>query len=134
MSVLHCGIARGHHGNPTAGLRVEKIYGAPVLLSGVAALVLKTPELAALNAHYRKSVRQLLRLPINTLGLLGMIGRLTLTNILNRIGRHALMTAANLHSWFIQVRHISAQYQLPDPLLVLQLPPSGGSPNSAEWS
>ena len=43
MSVLHCGIARGHHGNPTAGLRVEKIYDAPVLLSGVTALVIKTP-------------------------------------------------------------------------------------------
>ena len=145
MSVLHCGLARGHHGNPTAGLRVEKIYGAPVLLSGVAALVLKTPELAALHAHYRKSIRQLLRLPINTpecfvmlmagslpasalvhlrmLSLLGMIGRLGPSNILNRIGRHALLTAVNLQSWFIQVRRISGQYQLPDPLLVLQSPP-----------
>ena len=145
MSVLHCGLARGHHGNPTAGLRVEKIYGAPVLLSGVAALVLKAQELAALHAHYRKSIRQLLRLPVNTpecfvmlmagslpasalvhlrmLTLLGMIGRLGPSNILNRIGRHSLLAAANLQSWFIQVRRISCMYQLPDPLLILQLPP-----------
>ena len=118
MSVLHCGLARGHQGNPIAGLRVERIYGAPVLLSGTAALVLKTSELSVLHSHYRKSVRQLLRMPINTpecfimlmagclpatalvhlriLGLLGMIGRLGPNNILNRIGRHALLSVPNL--------------------------------------
>ena len=146
MSVLHCGLARGHRGNPIAGLRVERIYGAPVLLSGIAALVLKTPELAAIHSHYRKSVRQLLRMPINTpecfimlmagclpatalihlrmLGLLGMIGRLGPANILNRIGRHALISVTNMHSWFIQARKITTKYGLPDPLLVLQLPPT----------
>ena len=65
---------------------------------------------------------------LKMLSLLGMIGRLGPSNILNRIGRHALLTAVNLHSWFIQVRRISAQYQLPDPLLVLQLPPT-----KAKW-
>ena len=146
MSVLHCGLARGHQGNPIAGLRVERIYGAPVLLSGTAALVLKTSELSVLHSHYRKSVRQLLRMPINTpecfimlmagclpatalvhlriLGLLGMIGRLGPNNILNRIGRHALLSVPNLQSWFIQARKISAKYGLPDPLLVLQHPPT----------
>ena len=139
-------LARGHRGNPIAGLRVERIYGAPVLLSGIAALVLKTPELAALHSHYRKSVRQLLRMPINTpecfvmlmagclpatalvhlrmLCLLGMIGRLGPSNILNQIGRHALISGTNIHSWFIQIRKISTKYGLPDPLLVLQLPPT----------
>ena len=40
MSVLPAGLGRGHSGNPAAALRVEKLYGSPVLLSGVAALVL----------------------------------------------------------------------------------------------
>ena len=40
MSVLPTGLARGHRGNPAASLRVEKLYGCPVLLSGLAALVL----------------------------------------------------------------------------------------------
>jgi hypothetical protein len=64
--VAHCGLARGHRGNPVAGLRLEKLYGAPRLLSGVAALVLSAPELGALHAHYKSSIRQLLRLPANT--------------------------------------------------------------------
>jgi hypothetical protein len=145
--VLHCGLARGHRGNPVAGLRLEKLYGAPRLLSGVAALVLSTPELSALSSHYRTSIRRLLRLPANTpepfvmmmagslplsallhlrmLGLLGMVARLGSDGILNRIGRHALLTPVP-RSWFVRVRHITAQYGLPDPLLVLQQPPPKG--------
>ena len=38
--VLHTGMARGHRGNPAASLRVDKLYAIPVLLSGIARLVL----------------------------------------------------------------------------------------------
>ena len=142
--VLHCGLAKGHQGNPAAGLRLERSYGAPVLLSGVAALVLSSAEISALHQHYKSSVRQLLRLPITTpesfvmflagslpataivhlrmLTLLGMIGRLSPEGILNKIGRDSLLTASNRGSWFLAVRRITQQYGLPDPLIVLQQP------------
>ena len=40
-SVLHAGLSRGHRGNPAASIRVERMYGVLVLLSGTASLVLK---------------------------------------------------------------------------------------------
>ena len=57
QSVLHCGMARSHRGSIAAGLRLEKIYGAPVLLSGCASLVLSTAEMSTLNSHYRTVTR-----------------------------------------------------------------------------
>ena len=42
--VLHAGIARGHRGNPAASIHVDRVYGVPVLLSGLAPLVLSEPE------------------------------------------------------------------------------------------
>ena len=146
--VLHCGLAQGHRGNTAAGLRLERLYGAPVLLSGVAALVLSSPELGALHQHYKVTIRQVLRLPQNTpesfvmlaagslpatallhlgmLTLLGMVARLGPDCILNTLGRHALLDAGNPHSWFVQVRRITEKYGISDPLLVLQQPPTKG--------
>ena len=66
MGVLHCGLARGHRGNPVAGLSLLKKYGLPVLISGVPSLVLTQTELSVLHLQYKKSVRQILRLPVNT--------------------------------------------------------------------
>ena len=144
QGVLHCGLARGHRGNTASALRLERMYGAPVLMSGVAALVLSSPELAALHQHFKVTIVRLLRLPQNTpesfvmllagslpltgllhlamLTLLGMVARLGASGVLNRMGRHALLTAGNSRSWFIQVRHITEKYGLDDPLLVLQQP------------
>ena len=42
FSLLPSGLARGHRGNPAASVRVERLYGIPVLLSGLATLVLST--------------------------------------------------------------------------------------------
>ena len=56
------------------------------------------------------------------LTLLGMVARLGASGVLNRMGRHALLTAGNNKSWFIQVRHVTEKYGLLDPLLVLQQP------------
>ena len=144
QSVLHCGMARSHRGSIAAGLRLEKIYGAPVLLSGCASLVLSTAEMSTLHCHYRTVTRQILRLPKNTpecfvmlvsgslpataivhlrmLSLLGMIGRLGRDGILFRIGCNSLANATNSKSWFISVRHVTQKYGLTDPLLVLQEP------------
>ena len=144
QGILHCGLAKAHRGNPTASLRLERSYGAPVLLSGVASLVLSNSELSVLHQQYKSCVRQLLRLPITTpesfimffagalpataivhlrtLTLLGMISRLGSKGILDRLGRHALLTACNKGSWFLAARRICQKYSLPDPLIVLQRP------------
>ena len=39
-ALLSSGIAHNHRGNPAASVKLEQIYGVPVLLSGVASLVL----------------------------------------------------------------------------------------------
>ena len=144
QGILHCGLAKAHRGNPTASLRLERSYGAPVLLSGVASLVLSSTELSVIHQQYKSCIRQLLRLPITTpecftmffagalpataivhlrtLNLLGMIGRLGPHGILDRLGRHSLLTACNKGSWFLATRRICQKYSLPDPLIVLQQP------------
>ena len=61
-AVLHTGAARGHRANPAAGLRLEKIYGFPVLLSGLGSLVLSKAELSIINQHHRDTLQHLLRL------------------------------------------------------------------------
>ena len=60
--------------------------------------------------------------------LLGMIGRLGAQNILHRHGLLVLETPeAYPNSWFLQVRDLSAQYALPDPLDLLENPKSKAS-------
>ena len=61
-SVLSAGLARGHRGNPAASLKVEQLYGVPVLLSGTAALVLKPAECKILDSHYKKKIQFLQKL------------------------------------------------------------------------
>ena len=40
FAVLHAGLVRGHCANPMANLHVDKLYGVPVLLSGLSSLLL----------------------------------------------------------------------------------------------
>ena len=149
MSVLPLGMAGLHRGNPAASLQMERLYGCPVLLSGLASLVNSTVELSVLHHHFKTNIERLLRLhqatpecvvmflagslPITgilhlrMLGLLGMIARLGPNSILQQHGRHVLLNAGNSSSWsswFITIRSITQQYALPDPLLVMQSPPT----------
>ena len=129
-----------------ASLRVEKMYGVPVLMSGTASLVLKQSEINILNQHYKNTLQNLLKLHdkssdavvyflagslpavallhIKQLSLFMMIARLP-NNILNRIGRHSL-TASNdqSKSWFLMVRDICLMYLLPHPLSLMESPPT----------
>ena len=111
-SVLPAGLGRGHSGNCAAALRVEKLYGLPVLLSGLAALVLSKVEQESIDHHHKIQVERLQRLYPGTpepvvyflagtlpasavlhlrqLSLLGMIGRLGPESILHRHGRQIL--------------------------------------------
>ena len=147
-AILPSGMARGHNGNPSASLRLEAIYGCPVLLSGLSSLVLSNLELAAIHHHYKVDLQRLQRLHqatpecvvmflagslpatallhLRILGLLGMIARLGTENILHQHGSHVLLNPNNeniTNSWFANCRVISYQYSLPDPLLILQSPP-----------
>ena len=149
-SVLPAGLARGHHGNPAAATRVEKLYAGPVLLSGLASLVLSKTELDSIDHHYKVSLESLQRLYKGTptpvvlfmagslpasallhlrqLSLLGMIARLGANNILYKHGHHILSSNnSNSHSWFVQVREICQKYSLADPLHYLENPSSKDS-------
>ena len=154
-AVLPAGLARGHKGNPAASLKVEQLYGLPVLLSGLASLVLSKVELAALDHHYKVSLEQLMRLYPRTpasmvylmagclpasatlherqLCLLGMIARQGPGAILHRWGTYILSNpppptrSPSSAPWFVQVRQLCAQYHLPDPLEVLASAPTKGS-------
>ena len=53
------GLAQRHRGKPTVGLKVNQIYGTPVLLSGVASLVLTKSKLTILNKHQKKTIQKI---------------------------------------------------------------------------
>ena len=132
----------------------ERLYGCPVLLSGLASLVLSFHETSVIHHHHKVTLQRLQRLHFATpecvvyflggslpatgilhlrmLSLLGMIARLGPDHILQKHGRHILLHQGRenvSHSWFTQIRTISMKYSLPDPLLVLQTPPS-----ASRWS
>ena len=114
-SVLHAGLARGHRGNPAASLRVEQLYGIPVLLSCTASLLLKQTEFKQLDSvvyFLTGSLPASALLHIRQLGLFCMISRLP-DNILHRIAKHVLITARdNSKSWFIHIKSLCQQYNL----------------------
>ena len=144
-AVLQNGLARHHRGNPAACLRVEQIYGTPVLLSGLGPLFLKKPEQNVINHHHLETLQNLLRLLPNTphpvtyflagslpgealihlrqLGLLGMISRLE-GSLLHRQALSVYSTKCASWSWFHQVRDVCLKYQLPHPLTFLTNPPT----------
>ena len=145
FAVLPAGLAKDHNGNPAASIRVEKLYGIPVLLSGLSALVFTKTEQASLDHHYKLSLERLLRLhkatppsvvyflagslPASALlhlrqfSLLGMIARLGPAHILHQHGYNILNNSDNHpHSWFVQVEELCQQYFLPSALHLLRNP------------
>ena len=150
FGVLSSGLAKGHSGNPAASLRIEKIFGAPVLLSGLASLVLGRAELTAIGDHYKVSLERLQRhyrgtpapvvffmagslpaaalLHLRQYTLFGMIARLGPTHILFQLGWSILSADILSHkSWFHQIMEISEKYMLPDPISIMMNPPSKDS-------
>ena len=156
FAVLPAGLARRHSGNPAAALRVELLYAQPVLLSGLAAMVLGDSDLQALDHHQKVKLEGLLRLYPGTplpvvyllagclpasavlhlrqLTLLAMVARLGDSCPLHQYGTHILSNppprsrSSSAIPWFIQMRHLCLQYNLPDPSSILATPPS-----KAEW-
>ena len=52
-AVLHAGMARGHRGSPAASIHADRVFGIPVLLSGLASLVLLKSELHLIDQHHK---------------------------------------------------------------------------------
>ena len=140
-------MARGHRGNPAACL--ERLYACPVLLPGLATLVLSNWEMSAIHHYYKVHLERVQRLHQGTpecvvmflagslpatalldlrmLGSLGMIARLGPDHILHQHGVHVLLNNDKnkvSRSWFPKIRSLCQKYNLPDPLLVLQSPPT----------
>ena len=148
--VLPAGLARGHRGNPAASVRVERLYGIPVLLSGLDCLVLSTQEVGVLAGHLKQHIQQLLKLhratpesvvwflagclPFEALlhlrmfSIFEMLARLNGgDNILANYARDALASAKpSSKSWFLEFQRISLRYEIspPPPITFLQNPPS----------
>ena len=145
-AVLPSGLARGHRGNPAAGMRVERLYGTPVLLSGLATLVLSKSEIGLIAGHFKQHIERLLKLhkatpecvvwflggclPVQALlhlrqmALFGMITRLNAGN--NLLAKHARNMFASAkpssRSWFLQIQEIFLLYSLPHPVRFLDNP------------
>ena len=145
-SVLHVGLARGHRGNPSAGFKVHQLYGTPVLMSGLAPLLLSKHEVLIVEQHYKETIRRLQRLHTCTpsvvtyflagslpgtallhlrqLSLFGMISRLP-NNILHEHAQDFFSsTTMSNKSWFSQIRELCLCYHLPHPLTILSTPPT----------
>ena len=108
--------------------------------------MLTSKEIGVIDRYYRVSLCRLQKLPPTTpdcvvfflggilpatalihlrqLGLLGMIARMEETSPLQKLGRKVLLSNHKTRSWFVQLRDISEKYKLPDPLLILQSPPT----------
>ena len=150
-AIIPAGMARGHRGNPAAaaGLYLERLYACPVLLSGLSALVLSNMEMSAIHHYYKVHIERVQRLhqatpecvimflagslpatallDLRMLGALGMIARLGPDHLLHQHGVHVLLNneGKNLsRSWFPKIRILCQKYLLPDPLLVMQSPPT----------
>ena len=148
FSLLPAGLARGHRGNPAAAVRVERLYGIPVLLSGLGSLVLATQEVGLLAGHLKQHMQRLLKLHkatpepviwflagclppeallhLRMFSIFGMLARLHGGN--NILAKHARDVFASARpsskSWFLEIQRISLKYLLPHPITFLQNPPS----------
>ena len=61
-SLLSAGIGHGHLGNPAAKLKVHQLYCTPVLLSGLASLVLSKSEIKLIDSHYQITLQNIQKL------------------------------------------------------------------------
>ena len=143
-SILPVGLAKGNRANPEAVLRAHQIYCLPVLLSGTAALVLKTSEVELLDQYLKETLVKLQKLsprtpPCVTYFLAGHmpatailhIRQLTLFgmvchqkhSVLYNILLHQMYTAGlNSGSWVMKIRDLCIQYDLPPPISLLLQP------------
>ena len=144
-AILFTGAARNHRGNLAAVMKIENLYALPVLLSGVASLVLSKAEENMLDQHYINTLRNLLKtyrdtprtfvlfmcgslpasayLHLRQLSLFRMICNLPGDPLNKRAYQALSSTKPSSKSWFTRLRAICLQYNLPHPLILLKNPP-----------
>ena len=145
-ATLLVGIARKHRANPTVGLRIEQLYAGPVLMSGLASLVLLESEVTLLDNHYKETVQNIQKLVSKTpravvfflggclpfraqlhirqLTLFGMITRLTGDPLRDHAVHVLSHSKPSCKSWFWKIRDICLLYGLDHPLQTLTFPPT----------
>ena len=148
MACCLLGWPPGHRANPAASLRVETVYGVPVILSGLASLVLSTKEENMLGQHYKVHLERLLRLHqatpapvvfmlagclplpaqihLRMFSLFGQLCRLRDGNNILAIRARDIFSSAlvSSKSWFWKIRQLCLQYGVPHPLEWLSSRPS----------
>ena len=62
FAILPAGLALCHHANTEARLGIEKLYCLPVLLSGLASLLLSKSEINAIDRYYKAYLSRLMKL------------------------------------------------------------------------
>ena len=141
---MSCGLARGRRSNPVASLKILELYGTPVLMSGLASLVMSAKELSLVDQQLKRTIQNIIKLPnssptalvyfisgtlpgtailhLRQLTLFGMVCRLP-RDPLHQLACHALLSSTSQSSWFVKIRDLLLKYQLPHPLLLLKSPP-----------
>ena len=127
-------------------LCLNHLYGTPVLLSGLASLILTDAEIDLIEKRHRQTLNSILRLYPKTpraviyflagtlpgsallhlrqLSLFGMISRMS-DNILRQHAFNLFQSKTIAKSsWFDQIRRWCLMYELPHPLDFLLHPPS----------
>ena len=143
-AVMHTGMARSHRGNPAASLVVSNLYGLPVLLSGLAPLVMTKSEESIIEQHHKENISNLQRLlpctptpvvcflagslpgsahlHLRKLTIFGMICRL-LGNSLHDYAVSLFQAGKPpTKSWFHQILELCEKYCLPSPMQLLESP------------
>ena len=143
-SIVSCGLSQGRSSNPVASLRILNMYGTPVLMSGLASLVLSDKEVGCIDQQYKRKLQNIIKLPLSSpaslvyfisgslpatailhlrqLTLFSMVCRLP-GDPLHIYAEYVLSTSASPASWFLQIRDLHLKYHLPHPLQLLQFPP-----------
>ena len=140
-ATLSAGTAQKSRANPLIGIRLEKVYGSPVLMSGISPLVLSSSDISILDKYQKETYQHLQKLHLKTprcfvhflsgtfqteaavhlkmLCLFGILARLP-RDPLNIHARNVLTNGKwSSKSWFHRIRDICLLYQLPNPLNIL---------------
>ena len=137
-------MAISHRSNPRASLRIEQLFGIPVLMSGLGGLIISTKEENLINQHHKLTISGLQRLHPKTpstviyflagslpgtallhlkqLSLFGMICRLRNSTLYKHAVNIFHSRTISQHSWFHQIREYCLMYKLPHPSVLITSP------------
>ena len=142
LAVLPLGLARSHHGNPAACLRINQVFATPVLFSGLGSLILNKAEINLLEKYLKTTIQNLLKLMKRTpscvvtflagalpatallhlkqFSIFGMISRQKRSDLYQHGMRVLISGKPSLNSWFQQIRNLCLLYQLPHPISLME--------------